>query len=149
MAKKLQNKAKAKAWEKFSRFIRVRDCLAATGLPFVGVCITCGRRFHIRYLQAGHCLPGRSNAKLFDEKLVFAQCKYCNEVKHGEKKKYEAKMITKYGKAKFEQMKIDAKKIIKYVDYEQLAKTYNDKYIALMKSCGFKTWLELLKQERN
>lgn len=72
MAKKLQNKAKADAWSEFSRFIRVRDCLETTGLAFVGVCITCGRRFHIRYLQAGHCLPGRSNAKLFDEKLVHA-----------------------------------------------------------------------------
>lgn len=55
-------------------------------------------------------------------------------------------MVEKYGVKKFEQMKINAKKIIKYMDYEQIAKTYKDKYVALMKSHGFKTWAELLKQ---
>lgn len=144
MAKKLQNKAKADAWSEFSRFIRVRDCLETTGLAFVGRCITCDRRFHIRYLQAGHCLPGRSNAKLFDDKLVHAQCRYCNEFNHGERKKYEIKMVEKYGLDEFEQMRIDARKTIPYMDCEQIAKTYKDKYVKLMKSHGFKTWAELL-----
>lgn len=146
MTKKLQNKAKADAWSEFSRFIRVRDCLETTGLAFVGGCITCSRRFHIRYLQAGHCLPGRSNAKLFDEKLVHAQCRYCNEVKHGERKKYEYEMIKRYGRECFEQMKINAKKVIKYMDYEQITKTYKDKYVALMRENGFQTWSELLRE---
>ena len=147
MAKKLQNPEKAKAWEKFARYIRIRDCLKTTGFAFLGVCVTCGRRFHIRYLQAGHCLPGRSNAKLFDEKLTNAQCKYCNEYKHGERKKYEQKMIDRYGRKKFEQMKIDARKVIPYMymDYEKITQKYHDKHIKIMHKHGFKTWSELLQ----
>lgn len=146
MAKKIQNATKKKAWDEFSRWVRVHDCLESTGLPFVGVCITCDRRFHIRYLQAGHCLPGRTNAKLFNEKLVHAQCKWCNEFKHGEKDKYEKKMIGRYGEKEFEQMKIKAKQIIhnSEMDFEKLAEDYKSKYKDLIRPHGYATWPQLM-----
>lgn len=150
MAKTIKNLDKKKAWDNFSRFIRTRDCLAATGIPFVGHCITCGygRRFHIRYLQAGHCLPGRSNTKLFDERLVHAQCKHCNEYRDGRIQKYEKLMITKYGAEEFEQMKIASRNIIqdKDMDFKEIAKTYKEKYEKLLREHGYKTWGELLRQ---
>ena len=145
MTKKFQNPEKAKAWAKFSRYIRIRDCLKTTKFAFVGVCVTCDRQFHILYLQAGHCLPGRSNAKLFDEKLVNAQCRYCNEVKNGDIKKYKRRMIDRYGRNEFEQMEIDARKVIPYMDYEKINKTYHDKYTKILHKHGFKTWSELLQ----
>ena len=148
MAKKIANKEKKVAWDAFSRFIRVRDCLDTTGLAFVGRCITCNRKFHIRALQAGHCLPGRTNSKLFDERLVHAQCRYFNEYKHGEKTKYEAAMIKRYGQAEFEQMKTEARKIVpdNGMDFIALKTLYENKYRELMKSRGFKTYGELLQQ---
>jgi len=118
---------KSKAWAAFSRYIRTRDCLNTTGLAFVGICVTCDRRFHIRALQAGHCLPGRSNAKLFDEELVHAQCVFCNMHRHGESKKYRAKMAAKYGVERFEQMIADRKKAVKYLDYEAIEVKYKAK----------------------
>lgn len=149
MAKKLANKDKAKAWDEFSRYVRVRDCLKTTGLPFVGMCITCPRRFHIRYLQAGHFIAGRRNGILFSEDGTNAQCRYCNEYKHGERKKYEKIMIQKFGKKRVEQMKIEAKKIIHNdeMDFAVLTEEYKDKYKKLMREHGFKTWSELLKGE--
>lgn len=148
MAKSLNSKMKSKAWDEFSRFIRIRGCLKATGLAFVGVCITCERKFHIRYLQAGHCFPGRRNAVLLDERLVNPQCRYCNEYKHGEREKYEAAMIKKYGKVKFEKMKIESKKIIHDcdMDFESLAKKYTKKTNELLREHGYKTYSELLKE---
>jgi len=147
MAKKLANKEKAKAWDKFSRFIRIRDCLQTTGLPFVGICVTCGRRFHIRNLQSGHCIPGRSNAKLFDENLTNIQCSYCNEYKHGQRKKYEAVMKKWYGDKEFEQMKIEARKVIqdKDMDFPAIAAKNKEKYEKIMHDYGYHTWQELLQ----
>jgi len=147
MAKKLSSKDKAKAWDKFSRFIRIRDCLQTTGLPFVGLCVTCQRRFHIRNLQSGHCIPGRSNIKLFDEKLTNIQCRYCNEYKHGQKKKYEAVMIKRYGLECFEEMKFAAKKVIqnKDMDFLVIAAKYKEKYEKIMHEYGYHTWQELLQ----
>ena len=97
MAKKLPNKLKAKAWKAFSKYIRVRDCIKTTGLPYVGVCITCDKRHHINYLDAGHCYPGRRNANLFNERFTNIQCRYCNQYCHGKPKKYEKVMIEWYG----------------------------------------------------
>lgn len=151
MAKRINNPEKGKAWNEFSRYVRVRDCLKTTGLPFVGFCITCEKRYHIAYLQAGHCIPGRTNAKLFDKNLTHAQCRFCNEVKHGEQKKYEAKMVEKYGKDEFEQMKVDANRIIpdRDIDFVALRAEFKKDYETLMREHGYKTWLEMLQSTRS
>lgn len=148
MAKKIQNPDKKKAWDAFSRYVRVRDCLATTGLAFVGVCVTCEppRRLRIRYLQAGHFLPGRSNAILIDEDGVNAQCRYCNEVMNGRLKRYRKIMIKRHGLKRVKQMEIDARKVKKYIDFKELEKEYKEKYINLMRLNGFKTWSQLLKE---
>lgn len=73
-----KKKAKDKAWEQFSRFIRTRDCLRFTGDPDEGMCVTCKRWFPFKQLQAGHFIGGRSNIVLFDERIVYSQCFYCN-----------------------------------------------------------------------
>lgn len=65
---------KKKAWDAFSRYIRTRDCLKSTGDRNRGACVTCGRVFDFKKLQAGHFIPGRVNSILFDEQCVHAQC---------------------------------------------------------------------------
>ena len=136
MSKSPNQTSKAKAWTAFSLYIRTRDCLNTTGLPFVGVCITCGKRYHIKALQAGHALPGRGNAKLFDEELVNAQCMFCNMHKHGKTKKYHAKMRKKYGKKRFEEMKIDSKKVIPNRDmhFDEIEQKYKQKLNELIEA---------------
>lgn len=70
--------AKDKAWGSFSIYIRTRDCLRFTGDPTQGKCITCNKPFDFKHLQAGHFINGRGNAVLFDERLVYSQCYFCN-----------------------------------------------------------------------
>lgn len=70
--------AKDKAWEAFSIYIRTRDCIRFTGSPNEGKCVTCNLPFPFKKLQAGHFIPGRGNAVLFDERLVYTQCIGCN-----------------------------------------------------------------------
>lgn len=70
--------AKEAAWNQFSIYIRTRDCIRFTGKPDEGKCITCGRPYPFKKLQAGHFIPGRGNAVLFDERIVYSQCIGCN-----------------------------------------------------------------------
>ena len=127
MAKKASG-PKSTAWDRFSQWVRVRDCLKTTGLPFVGVCITCVRRYHISYLQAGHCFAGRKNGHLFHKEFVNAQCTRCNEMFHGQSTKYRKVMDEKYGKDKVDEMKAEADKAIhdRDMDFPAIAKKYQE-----------------------
>lgn len=80
---KSKKQIKNAAWEAFSDYIRVRDCLKTTGKVDRGVCYTCGRELPIKDLQAGHMVSGRKNFSLFDEDNVKAQCFCCNVKEHG------------------------------------------------------------------
>jgi len=74
---------KKKVWTLFSKFIRLRDSLRTTGTLYRCKCITCGREYDTKKMQAGHFLPGRIDAVLFDEKGVNAQCYRCNMLLQG------------------------------------------------------------------
>lgn len=70
--------AKKAAWDSFSKFIRVRDCLITSGTLEDGVCISCQRSVPYKGSQAGHFIAGRTNGILLDEDLVHLQCYHCN-----------------------------------------------------------------------
>lgn len=67
-------KLKKTAWQEFSKWIRLRDCVKTTGDTESGVCITCGKLIPFKQSQAGHFIAGRTNAVLFDEDIVHLQC---------------------------------------------------------------------------
>ena len=124
---------KKKAWDWFSKYIRLRDCLITTGTKERGRCITCEREKPFNELQAGHFIDSRSKNVLFVEEIVHAQCKQCNLFKNGNKTVYRPKMVEIYGERKveeFEQLinlptapwdKEDLKEIARY--YEEEYKT--------------------------
>ena len=87
MAKKTSG-PQTTAWNSFSQYIRAKRCLETTGYAFVGICVTCGRRFHISYLDCGHCIAGRGNGLLFNERRVDIQCRQCNRTWNGRLKKF-------------------------------------------------------------
>lgn len=103
-----RQKAKNTAWNWFSKYIRTRDCLGSTGFSDQGICVTCGCAFPFSELQAGHCIGGRNDSILFDEKLVNAQCSKCNKSPEygglgGNYAKYHLWYIDKYGREDFEE----------------------------------------------
>lgn len=71
-------KAKKKAWAAFSAFIRTRDCIKYGNSLEDGQCVSCGRPFPYKRLQAGHFIQSRRNAILLDEDIVHSQCAGCN-----------------------------------------------------------------------
>ena len=128
--KQNRNKAKKKAWDAMSIYVRTKECRETTGLDFVGECFTCDRRLHITALDAGHFVAGRRNSILFDERGVHIQCSWwCNRLNHGQHKIYRKRMIEKFGIEVVEEIEQNAKKVIQDVDmhFEEIEEKYKQK----------------------
>ena len=126
-------KMKKKVWEVFSKYIRLRDCLRTTGCSSWGLCVTCGKRYHIKLLQAGHYVAGRTNAILFSERGVHAQCYNCNINLRGNTLEYRRKIIEMYGEGADEEIEAEKSKIVKYTipDLEELLTHYKEEIVIL------------------
>jgi hypothetical protein len=104
--KKSKNKGvkywKNKVWKDvFSPYIRLRSALDTTGTKTHLICCTCGVKypaFGLNCAQAGHFIPGRHNAILFEEKGVHGQCYNCNHTLKGNWPEYMRFMLNKYGR---------------------------------------------------
>ena len=129
------------AWKTFSEYIRTRDCLKTTKSRDWGVCITCGKTFPFKKLQAGHFIPGRHNANLFSERFVNAQCWQCNAPaflggKNGNALAYRKAMIRMYGENAEELAEKEANQTIQYkdCDYKEIRKKFKQKLEQLLTS---------------
>lgn len=117
---------KKKAWTAFSIYIRTRDCLKTTGSVDSGACVTCNVEYPFKQLQAGHWIPGRTNAVLFSEEGVHAQCYGCNNGKNGNPIAYWLFMEVTYGRDTMDRLILDSNQTIKYKtwDYDAIADKY-------------------------
>lgn len=129
---------KKKAWEVFSRYIRIRDAIRTTGDIATGSCVSCGKRypsFGRGGLQAGHFLAGRSNALLFDERNCHAQCYGCNMAKGGNYQEYQIFMEQTYGFGVIQELRnrrhLDVK--ITKEGFDTIRDTYIEKYETLVR----------------
>ena len=113
---------KKKAWAAFSLWIRNRG--SRDGM---NTCVTCGVVEPIAELQAGHFIPGRHLAVLFDPLGVYPQCVGCNVFKHGNSIPYTLWMQKKYGPDFVEKMLRESHRIVKLSrdDYEKLIALYS------------------------
>lgn len=138
---------KQKAWEAMSQYIRVKCCIETTGFAFVGHCYTCRRRYHINYLEAGHCFGGRRNARLFDVLIIKAQCGYCNRYKSGEPAKFKERLAETYGAEWVERRKARGLRVLtdSQFDWIKLQKGIERMRNNLFKKHGFKTFSEILQ----
>jgi hypothetical protein len=109
---------KKKAWKLFSEWIRRRDADEGGTVN----CYTCGALFFWKELHAGHAIPGRHNAVLFDEEIVKPQCPTDNIWKGGQYHIFATKLIKEHGMEWWDQKLIDSRKVVKYTasDLEDL-----------------------------
>lgn len=112
------SKVKKKLWPIFSEYIRKRDCLITTGCMDWGLCITCGKRYHYKLLQAGHFVSGRRNGNLFSERGVHAQCYNCNINLKGNTLEYRRQVIKLYGEGADLELEKEAKTLKQYKTFE-------------------------------
>jgi len=125
-------KLKKKLWKIVSEYIRLRDALETTGTREYLRCCTCGKvypAFGKGCAQAGHFVPGRSNAVLFDERCIHGQCYNCNINLKGAHIPYRKFMIKKYGLAITEEIEDNYYKTVKYTtsDLEDMIEEYKMK----------------------
>lgn len=135
MKKQTISSAKKKTWKAFSEYIRTRDCVHTTGCASFGLCITCGKRYHFKLLQAGHFVSGRHNLGLFSEDGVNAQCYNCNINLKGNTLEYRRQVIKKYGEGADERLEKEAAAIRQYKIYElaEMRENYIQKTKCLLK----------------
>jgi hypothetical protein len=120
---------KSKAWKTFSEWIRRKDADAGGTVT----CYTCGKLMYWKEAHAGHALPGRHNAVLFDPEIVRVQCPVDNIWKGGNYPVFTAKLIRENGLEWFESKLEGARRVVKYTrsDLEDLIASYKSKLEAL------------------
>ena len=82
-----------KLWKVFSIYIRLRDA-DKNGIV---TCITSGRRYHWKDVDAGHFISRRHLATKFNEQNVNAQSRHDNRFSSGEQFKYAKAIDKKWG----------------------------------------------------
>ncbi len=132
---------KARAWDEFSKYVRLRDAFATTGTKEWLSCCSCDKTypaFGKGCAQAGHFIPGRSHALLFREKGVHGQCYNCNHTLKGNWVNYEEFMLSKYGRKVVEVEKAAKHSNLKYVatELEDIYNKYKAKYSQLSTQIG-------------
>lgn len=68
----------------FSKYIR----LSSADSRGMCTCVTCGRQYHWKNIQAGHFMSRKHYSTRWDERNVKSQCVGCNMFKSGEQYKY-------------------------------------------------------------
>ena len=126
MKKLTLSKAKKKAWDAFSIYIRTRF---ADSNGYAS-CVTCGARKHYKELQAGHFIGGRHNSILFDESNCHVQCAGCNVFGRGMFSRYYEYMLKMYGQEVINELMEKDREIVKYKVADYLA--IEEKYKALV-----------------
>jgi len=117
---------KKKLWKLISEYVRRKD---ADEGGFVS-CYTCGAPIHWKYeAQAGHAIPGRHGAVLFDVDIIRPQCRRDNVFMGGRYEVFAAKLIKENGLEWFERKLAGAREIVKYTrsDVEDLIAAYRQK----------------------
>lgn len=123
---------KKKTWNKCSKFIRLRDAIATTGTKYSLVCFTCGKiypAFGKGCAQAGHYVPGRGHAVLFELNCIHGQCYNCNVNLKGNTIVYRDRMVEKYGETetkRIEQLYYDTTFKYRIPDLQELCTKFED-----------------------
>ena len=107
-------------WPMFSKYIRLK----AADFQGYAKCVTCDEWKLVAKLQAGHFIPGRMNAIIFEERCVHPQCYMCNIRLKGNPRKYDAFMKRTYGQEVIDEL--DAlSRTIRTFTYDELIDKYN------------------------
>ena len=107
----------------FSKYIRLKH--SKNGIC---TCFTCGRKYEVKKIHAGHFMSRRHYSTRWDEENVRPQCYGCNVGNQG--KQYEfAINLNKEEEGKADQLLFKSRELVKFStgDIEMLIANYQDK----------------------
>ena len=129
------SKAKKKAWDECSRYIRLRDALEyckEVGIDIsqfsrvediVARCCTCGVVKSWIRGDAGHFIGrglGGGSGVYFDERNIHFQCKPCNGFRGAKPLEYQECMVDKYGEHTIDVLRIKDKQCFRETMHLQM-----------------------------
>ena len=119
--------------EVFSKYIRLRDCLAYSGTPELGKCFTCDKETLYSEANAGHFISRKSMKIRWSEENVSLQCVYCNKWLRGNYIEYTVRLQRKYSVEVVDGLIAQKHMIYKHTiqELEILIDTYADKLLQL------------------
>lgn len=133
MKHKTLGKLKKDAWDLLSKIVRLSYADDGGTVE----CFTCGKLMYWEKdgAQAGHAIPGRNGAVLFDEEILRPQCYSCNVPGRGQHHIYSTKLIDQHGMDWWKCKLIESKKIRKWsrVELEETIKKYRERLKELSK----------------
>jgi len=120
---------KKKAWKLFSEWIRRKDADEGGTVE----CYTSGKLMHWKEAHAGHAIPGRHNAVLFDADIVKPQSPVDNIWKGGQYHIFATKLIKEHGLEWWERKLVESRRVVKYTaaDLEDLIEDLKQKLKSL------------------
>lgn len=92
---------KKKLWKLVSEYVRRSNA----NLDGFCDCVSCGKVYHWKQMDAGHFVGGHKNYNFFDLRNINPQCTYCNRYMHGNLIPYYEFMLEKYGKEVIDELK--------------------------------------------
>ena len=116
---------KNRAWKLVSEYVRRKDADEGGTVE----CYTCGKLAYWRELHAGHAIPGRHGAVLFDVDIIRPQCPVDNIWKGGRYEIFTTKLIKENGMDWWEKKLAGAREVVKLTrsDLEEIIETYKAK----------------------
>ena len=84
----------------------------------VCTCCTCGRKFEIKKIQAGHFQSRKHYSTRWDELNVHPQCPKCNVFSQGEQYEYAKFLDRTYGDGTAESLVEKARDLVKFSQFE-------------------------------
>lgn len=116
---------KDRCWKLVSEYVRRSDADEGG----TATCFTCGKLAHWTELHAGHFVPGRTNAVLFDLRVIRPQCPQCNIWRGGAYHEYTLKMIDQFGREEVDRLLSLRHKVVKFTrsDLEELIEAFKEK----------------------
>ena len=121
--KKSKSKLVKKLDSIFSKYIRLKH--SKNGIC---TCYTCGRKYEVKKIHAGHFMSRRHYSTRWDEDNVRPQCYFCNVGNQG--KQYEfALALNKEKEGKADKLLYKSREIVKFStgDIEMLILNYQEK----------------------
>jgi 5-methylcytosine-specific restriction endonuclease McrA len=110
MKPKTITQLKKKLWDKVSLYVRTKDRDWKDEVS----CVTCGKVYHYKKMQAGHFIPGRKGKTLFDTRGIHPQCYRCNINLKGNWARYYEFMKVTYGQKLIDELIKQDKEVFHY-----------------------------------
>lgn len=141
-SKSEKSRARNRADEWFSRYIRIKHSTIVTNGISICKCYTCGKLSHPKLMDNGHWQRRGYTTVRFDENNARPQCYQCNRIYQGKPEVFERNLVRDFGQEEVNRIKELAFERGEDNEffYRRMANKYRNKTNELLKQTGIIKW---------